>query len=444
MSIRKILGRTGLVLVVLAAALLVVRATLNYTTGKKLEKFLAEAKAKGLAVSYTDLGPACPGLENAKPLWKAAAALFDGQYKAKTNFNPELAKLFETQSIDDKSRSLIQTGIEKNRRSIDLLLEAAGRPCFREKDRRVFSDQSVIHDYISTLHLIKLLGFEAFFRAEHGDVRGGLNEWIQGYRLVRLMMQEPAIITALISIANAKSLLALLDRIVDGRAVEVDDLAAVLNELDIAAWRAAVAGSWKGERILRIETGKDVLRGRLDALEDGGGRRFLLWLARPWVRSQIMRQYSLCDEIDDMFRVPYYKSRPRMNAYDTRQERLPWYERLPGGGISNISATGLKEASLEALMETARIGLAARIYAAREKRFPAALTELVPGLSSREPLDPFTGKPLVFRVDKDGLLVYSFGSNEKDDGGRGTFLITQLVQKSNDDWAWRDSFRSGK
>ena len=444
MSIRKILGRTGLVLVVLAAALLVVRATLNYTTGKKLEKFLAEAKAKGLAVSYTDLGPACPGLENAKPLWKAAAALFDGQYKAKTNFNPELAKLFETQLIDEKSRSLIRTGIEKNRRSIDLLLEAAGRPCFRETDRRVFSDQSIIRDYISTLHLIKLLGFEAFFRAEHGDVRGGLNEWIQGYRLVRLMMQEPAIITALISIANAKSLLALLDRIVDGRAVEVDDLAAVLNELDVAAWRAAVAGSWKGERILRIETGRDILGGRLDALEEGRGRRFLLWLARPWVRSQIMRQYSLCDEIDDMFRVPYYKSRPRMNAFDDRQEHQHWYERIPDGGVSGISATGLKEASLEALMETARIGLAARIYTAREKHFPTALAELLPGLSSREPLDPFTGKPLVFRVDKDGLLVYSFGSNEKDDGGRGTFLIAQLVQKSNDDWAWRDSFRSGK
>ena len=133
-----------------------------------------------------------------------------------------------------------------------------------------------------------------------------------------------------------------------------------------------------------------------------------------------------------------------MNAFDDRQEHQHWYERLPDGGISNISATGLKEASLEALMETARIGLAARIYAAREKHFPAALAELVPALSSREPLDPFTGKPLVFRVDKDGLLVYSFGSNEKDDGGRGTFLMTQLVQKSNDDWAWRDSFRSGK
>jgi hypothetical protein len=95
------------------------------------------------------------------------------------------------------------------------------------------------------------------------------------------MTREPAIITALIAISNAKSLLVFLNRIVDGHTIEVDDLKAVLNELDVEAWRAAVAGSWKGERILWIETGRDILSGRLDALENGRGKRFLLWLARP-------------------------------------------------------------------------------------------------------------------------------------------------------------------
>ena len=102
----------------------------------------------------------------------------------------------------------------------------------------------------------------------------------------------------------------------------------------------------------------------------------------------------------------------------------------------------MKEACLEALMETARIGLAARVYLAREKRFPAAVADLVPGLLSREPMDPFTGKPLVFRIDRDNLLIYSLGSNEKDDGGRGTFLVQQLVTPKDDDWAWRDKIRN--
>ncbi len=444
MAIRKILGRTGLVLAALLAAVLVTRAVLNYSTGKKLEKFLAEAKSKGLPVSYADLGPACSVPDNAWSLWKGAVALFDGQYRPKTNLNPALANLFEARPLDEKTRMLIRSAIDKNRRPIDLLLEAGGRPCFREVKRRDFSDPSSVDDFIPTMQMIRLLGFEALFRAESGDVRGGLDEWIKGYRFVRLTLQEPTLINALIAISNARSLLVFLNRIVDGRTIEVDDLKTVLKELDVETWREAVAGSYRGERVIRIETGRDILDGRLDAYESENGRRrrFLLWLVRPWVRTQLMRQYSAFDEIETLYREPYYQSRPRMNANDDRHRH--WYEWMPYGGISNISATGLKEASLEALMETAKIGLAARIYRMREKRFPAAVADLVPDLLPREPLDPFTGKPLVYRVDRDGLLVYSLGSNEKDDGGRGTYSIEQLVTPKNDDWAWRDTIRLEK
>ena len=39
------------------------------------------------------------------------------------------------------------------------------------------------------------------------------------------------------------------------------------------------------------------------------------------------------------------------------------------------------------------------------------------------------------------MLVYSVGANLKDEGGRGTYQITQLVMPKDDDWAWRDSFK---
>jgi len=444
MSMRKILGKTGLVLAALVAAVLVTRAVLNYSTGKKLERFLAEAKSKGLPVSYADIGPACPVSDNAWPLWKAAIALFDGQFRTKTNLNPLLAGLFEARPLDEKSRSLIRAAIEKNRRPIDLLLEAGGHSCFHEVKRRDFSDPSRVDDFLPTLHLVRLLGFEALFKAEGGDVRGGLDGWIKGYRFVQLTLQEPTLINALIAISNARSLFVFLNRIVDGRTVEVDDLKAVLKELDVAAWRTAVAGSWKGERLFRIESGRDILSGRLDAYESeiGRGKRFLLWLVRPWIRIQLMRQYSAFDQIETLFGEPYYQCRPRMNAYDDRHRH--WYESMPDGAMTNISSAGLKEASLESLMETARIGIAARIFRMQEKRFPAAVSDLVPSLLPREPLDPFTGKPFVYRIDKDGLLVYSLGSNEKDNGGRGAYSIEQLVTPKDDDWAWRDAIRSEK
>jgi predicted RNA polymerase sigma factor len=47
----------------------------------------------------------------------------------------------------------------------------------------------------------------------------------------------------------------------------------------------------------------------------------------------------------------------------------------------------------------------------------------------------------VFRVARnegEGFIVYSLGSNEKDDRGRSTYMITQMVMEKDDDWAWRE------
>ncbi len=101
---------------------------LNYSTGKKLEKFLAAEKAKSVPLSYADLGPACPGQTDGKPFWKAAEALFDGQYREKINLSQALANLYEGRPIDRKrdrssGRRSIGTGVQ----SI-FFFEAAGFP----------------------------------------------------------------------------------------------------------------------------------------------------------------------------------------------------------------------------------------------------------------------------------------------------------------------------
>jgi hypothetical protein len=428
----------GLFLLALVAVLLVARAVLNYTTGKTLEKFLAEAKAQGRPVSVADLGPACPVPENALPLLKAAITLYNGGHQGKVNMSQEMGNLYAGRPVDDKARSVIRAGIAANRRPIDLLLEAAGRPCFQDPDLANFD---VTRNISSTLYLVRLLSFEACFRAEDGDVRGALGEWVRGLRLARLMLQRSNVMMALISIANARSLMSVLDRIVDGRLLEAGDLKSLLAELDAASWRKGVADSWQGERAIGLETARRILSGTSPEFISGIMPRFWFWLGRPLVRTQAMRQYSEAVAIEPLFGASYAQSRERMNAYDLSHERQTLTGRLYFDGYSGISAMGLKEATLEALLDTARIGLAARIYLAREKHWPSAVADLVPGILSQEPSDPFTGKPFVFRVDKDGLLVYSLGSNEKDDGGRGTFVITQLVTPKDDDWAWRDKIR---
>lgn len=98
----------------------------------------------------------------------------------------------------------------------------------------------------------------------------------------------------------------------------------------------------------------------------------------------------------------------------------------------------MKVATLDALILTARTGLACRVYKSRTGEYPEDLKTLVPGLLTAVPVDPFTGKPLVYRREGKGFIVYSVGSNLKDDGGRSTWEIPQMVMEKDDDWTWKE------
>jgi len=67
-------------------------------------------------------------------------------------------------------------------------------------------------------------------------------------------------------------------------------------------------------------------------------------------------------------------------------------------------------------VERAAFALAA--FHAETGRWPEGLAELTPKYLPAEPLDRFTGRPLVYRPRPGGYVLYSVGINGLDDGGR--------------------------
>jgi len=64
------------------------------------------------------------------------------------------------------------------------------------------------------------------------------------------------------------------------------------------------------------------------------------------------------------------------------------------------------------------VALALAVYQRENGRYPKELAELAPKYLAKVPDDVFTGKPLVYRPDEKGFLLYSLGPDGKDDGGR--------------------------
>ena len=63
-------------------------------------------------------------------------------------------------------------------------------------------------------------------------------------------------------------------------------------------------------------------------------------------------------------------------------------------------------------------GLALRNYSVENVNPPERLADLVPDYLPEVPLDPFSGKPLVYRREATGYVLYSVWRDGQDDGGQ--------------------------
>jgi len=408
----------------------------NYTMGRKLEAALRDAKADGFPLSGFDMTPACAETDNGASLWKAAEALIVlPKHQERTASVKAIESLFGGSPIDPKSRKLLSDWVAKNRKVIELIDEASSMVCFRydTPERPLFA--KAYPDPIKLLQAARLLAIQALLKADETTWQEGLAGCRQGMRFFKNLADADAsvLIMGLTAVADLKMLVAGFNRIVQGRDMDTADLVSLMKEFDAGAWRNKFARFIRVERVFGLEWGLARIAGDPEVLEARSfpGRaweRGRDWLIRPLLKWEVRRNFKMSLEIDKLLLLPYHEQR---EAYD----------QLVAHRIMDLRPVFMKEATLEAMMLTTKAGLACKIYRNMNGRYPDHLEALVPSILDEVPLDPFTGKPLVYRFAGDEVLVYSVGSNGRDDGGRETYQTTQLVMEKDDDRAWREKAR---
>jgi hypothetical protein len=132
---------------------------------------------------------------------------------------------------------------------------------------------------------------------------------------------------------------------------------------------------------------------------------------RPWRTHQVNRQLAWYAEV--------------LDALDA-----PWPDRLDAVGridYFNLDAPITRERMLKsveymvapgALIRTFRAAIAIERYRrAHSEQLPASLSDLSPSYLQATPVDPFTGRPLLYIKMPNGYTVYSAGVNRSDDKG---------------------------
>lgn len=436
-KLKKIRVTIGVILLAILVLGLMIRATGNFTTGRQLEKQLESLRSQGFPLNHRDFEPKCQDQENAALIWKGAEAMFVLEKDEWGLVNKTLENLFYDRAIDSSSREKLKDLITRNQNSLRLIKEATAKPCFKYIDDWDCPPWELqLPNAIKIIQALRLFGIEAVLKAEDGHVTEGLEQCLQGIRFARRYLDEPFLINYLISMSNMQMYTTFINKILSGRALDPETLSLKIKEFDINFWRTALENSLRSELTYSIAIGMSLLSGKSPEQELGFWQKKSLWLFRPLVKRDIRTLLLSWQKTLSMPLFPYYATGETREMVENYSNNFKSSQVIRGYIFPNLTATLFKQGRLEAKLLTAQIGIAAKIFHSWEGRYPEKISDLVPDILEKEPLDPFTSKSFVYRQQENGFIVYSLGSNLKDDNGRDLYQPTRLIADKDDDITW--------
>ncbi len=269
-----------------------------------------------------------------------------------------------------------------------------------------------------------LLVTEGLMAAEAGDLRTALRDTHAALNAGRALGDEPLLISQLVRTACQGRTLTLLERaLAQGEAPEAQ-LAAFQKALEDERQDVNFLAAFRGERALQHETMQDIREGKisLSGMTGAGGTSW-----EDQLKSKAAEAWALT-QVD--FADAWLLRRNTMFIEIFRKPADEWYAAAPGMKLANSDApqlasllgAGLDSTLLAAVRNKARVRcsitmLALERYRLANGHWPQALDELCPTFLTAVPNDPYDRQPLRYRKTEDGVMVYSVGPDQADNGG---------------------------
>lgn len=183
-------------------------------------------------------------------------------------------------------------------------------------------------------------------------------------------------------------------------------------------WPEAHARAMAGEEAgLGIMIWESWLTGTASSVNRGGSPAGLL---RVWLAADYLAYLRLFRRIHERRHDPTWEILGDGPLIEEAFERdVPRYAVLTRSLMPALDRVRQQAAASEATRLVARYGVQLARYRLATGSYPETLAALAPDLRAElpDPVDPCTGKPLVYRREGEGFVVYSLGQNQKDDGG---------------------------
>ncbi len=259
------------------------------------------------------------------------------------------------------------------------------------------------------------------------DQEGKISPALENGRAILVMArtvdEEPALFAQLLRVALRGQALTSIERSLAQGEASAPELKRVQSLLGEEAGFPVLYHAIRGERAQAHENMNWMEATSPGPAPGAAGRptvssRVLGFFARSWLKEAHVEVLELLTDALAKADLPPHEQRAAFQAlaqkYGSRSSTRTAFAALLVPALQRMC-----DASLRSLAELrcGIVALAAERYRMAEGHWPDKLEALVPTFLDQVPTDPFDGKPLRFKHLKDGIVIYSVGPDETDDGG---------------------------
>jgi hypothetical protein len=267
-----------------------------------------------------------------------------------------------------------------------------------------------------------LLSQEVLFCADAGDLSGATRACRAVLNAGRSLGDEPLIVSQIFRTTAAVEACRLVEWMLSQGEAQPAGLAVLQEALADEAKHLELRLSYRGERAGLHELFAAVEQGEVTMSEVAGGQptlqdTLLGWHIRYKIRAAHPVLLAFMTRVVATADLPYHEQEAAEQELLTDLRKPNRENGVLLVMVPAFQKMGAASRHKQAWLRSTVVALASERYRRTKGAWPAALANLVPEYLGAVPTDPYDGMPLRYQRLADGVVIYSVGSDRKDDGG---------------------------
>ena len=433
------------VLGIIFGVLIVIYLAFDITFSIQLHNKIAELKRQGKPTTIAEIiPPPVPDEEN-------AAILYNRAFELVTSENEDAA-INKTKKIIHELKSLsdISEWTNEQKREISklinsyelqkiysLLEEGSQKPKCRFDLEYEKGGANITMPHLNSMRdAVRFLCLRALVEVEEGNLEEAFNVLLVGLKISNHLKDEPTLVSQLVRVACDNIIIECIESIAGSKGIPIEKVKLIINELSYHTYIEPFIKAMDGERVhFGIWTFERVLRGEFSVWRSCGCWDVPLDVAiyesslnKPALKRDFIWYLTLFSNMQEKHNLLYYEIAASIQE-EKIEKQIPRYCFFTKILLPAYNRARETMAKHKANIEVCKTGLVLKIYKTENGAYPETLSSL-----SEVPVDPFSGKELIYKKSGDGFILYSLGPDMKDDGGVSR---EEVEDRENYDIVWK-------